>query len=369
MARQKTGYPGVFFKTVNRAGGRKGQTERSYYIIYKKNGKNIEEHVGYQFRDDLTPSRVSKIRGERIENKRRSRKDIRKAQEAKGWTFSKLWEHYVEHRKNNNKGEGPTHSDVSRYNVYIKDTIGEKRPYELKPSDLDSSIHELLRDRAPGTRYAALQMINRLSTYAKKQQLCEPIKFFIELPKVDITQTEMLTEEQFHKLIDTLDEDGGTVARMMKLALFTGLRKSEVRNLKWSDIDFENDILKVKGKSKKTNYLPLNDAAKAVLDSMVPASEFMFQEAQDRGGSWLMGEANHLKAAAGLPRDFRAFHGMRHSYASLLASSGVTLYTVSKLLTHSGTQMTQRYAHLSDKALKEASAIVSNAVEKGGKKT
>ena len=368
MARHKTEYPGVFYKTVRRIGGRKGQTERSYYIIYKKNGKNIEEHVGYQFRDDLTPSRVSKIRGERFENKRRSRKDIRKKQEAKGWTFSKLWEHYVEHRKNKNEGEGPTHSDVSRYNVYIKDTIGEKRPYELKPSDLDP-IHELLRDRAPGTRYAALQMINRLSTYAKKQQLCEPITFFIELPKVDITQTEMLTEEQFHKLINTLDEDGGTVAKMMKLALFTGLRKSEVKNLKWTDIDFENDILKVKGKSKKTNHLPLNDAAKAVLDSIDPATEFIFQEAQDRSANWLIGEANHLKAAAGLPRDFRAFHGLRHSYASLLASSGVTLYTVSKLLTHSGTQMTRRYAHLSDKALKEASAIVSSAVEKGGKKT
>ena len=179
----------------------------------------------------------------------------------------------------------------------------------------------------------------------------------------------MLTEEQFHKLIDTLDEDGGTVAKMMKLALFTGLRKGEVKNLKWADIDFENEILKVKGKSKKTNHLPLNDAAKAVLDSIDPATEFIFQEAQDRGANWLIGEANHLKAAAGLPRDFRPFHGLRHSYASLLASSGVTLYTVSKLLTHSGTQMTQRYAHLSDKALKEASAIVSSAVEKGSKKT
>ena len=81
MARHKTEYPGVFYKTVRRLGGRKGQTERSYYIIYKKNGKNIEEHVGYQFRDDLTPSRVSKIRGERFENKRRSRKEIRKKQE------------------------------------------------------------------------------------------------------------------------------------------------------------------------------------------------------------------------------------------------------------------------------------------------
>lgn len=59
--------------------------------------------------------------------------------------------------------------------------------------------------------------------------------------------------------------------------------------------------------------------------------------------------------------DFRPLHGLRHAYASFLASSGkVDLYTLQKLLTHSSPQMTQRYAHLADEALQRAAQVSDN---------
>lgn len=65
-----------------------------------------------------------------------------------------------------------------------------------------------------------------------------------------------------------------------------------------------------------------------------------------------------IREKAGLPPDFRPFHGLRHTYASRLASSGkVDLYTLQKLLTHESPDMTQRYAHLSDEAMKRAAAV------------
>ena len=52
--------------------------------------------------------------------------------------------------------------------------------------------------------------------------------------------------------------------------------------------------------------------------------------------------AQRVKRKAGLPEDFRPLHGLRHAYASFLASSGqVDLYTLQRLLTHSSPQMTQ----------------------------
>jgi len=56
-------------------------------------------------------------------------------------------------------------------------------------------------------------------------------------------------------------------------------------------------------------------------------------------------DVNHqirkIKEAAGLPKDFRALHGLRHVFASMLASSGqVDLYTLQKLLTHKSPGMT-----------------------------
>ncbi|HQC19863.1 MAG TPA: tyrosine-type recombinase/integrase, partial [Smithella sp.] len=68
--------------------------------------------------------------------------------------------------------------------------------------------------------------------------------------------------------------------------------------------------------------------------------------------------------AAGLPADFRPLHGLRHTYASMLASSGkVDLYTLQKLLTHKSPVMTQRYAHLRDEALRNASTLAGQIID------
>ena len=72
---------------------------------------------------------------------------------------------------------------------------------------------------------------------------------------------------------------------------------------------------------------------------------------------------NRIKKAAGLPKDFRPLHGLRHTYASMLASSGqVDLYTLQKLLTHKSAAMTQRYAHLRDDALRRASDLAGDLI-------
>jgi site-specific recombinase XerD len=71
-----------------------------------------------------------------------------------------------------------------------------------------------------------------------------------------------------------------------------------------------------------------------------------------------------IKKDAGLPDGFRPLHGLRHVFASMLASSGeVDLYTLQKLLTHKGPSMTQRYAHLRDETLKRASNLAGNIVK------
>ena len=72
-------------------------------------------------------------------------------------------------------------------------------------------------------------------------------------------------------------------------------------------------------------------------------------------------EADAIKKEAELPEDFRPFHGLRHVYASMLASSGkVTMYELQKLMTHKSPAMTQRYAHLRDEALRKASEVTTN---------
>ena len=71
-----------------------------------------------------------------------------------------------------------------------------------------------------------------------------------------------------------------------------------------------------------------------------------------------------IRTAADLPADFRPLHGLRHTFASQLASSGeVDLFTLQKLLTHESPQMTQRYAHLADESLKRASGVIDGIMQ------
>ncbi len=136
MKRHKTTYPVVFYREAERIGGR--GLEKVFYIVFKKDGKVMEEKVGRQFADDMTPARAVKIRAERIEGKRQSRKEIRESQaaqkkiEAERWTINRIWQEYAGHRQMKGLAQ-----DRSRFEKYIKPSWGEKEPHEIQPLEMD----------------------------------------------------------------------------------------------------------------------------------------------------------------------------------------------------------------------------------------
>ncbi len=82
-----------------------------------------------------------------------------------------------------------------------------------------------------------------------------------------------------------------------------------------------------------------------------------------------VGSRRIWKKGKALPKDFRPFHGLRHVYASMLASSGkVDMYTLQKLMAHKSPLMTQRYAHLRDEAMKSAADLAGDIINMAGKK-
>jgi integrase len=107
----------------------------------------------------------------------------------------------------------------------------------------------------------------------------------------------------------------------------------------------------------------MNENARQVLESTPRTSEFIFPGLNGKQRTTINKPANRIKKAAGLPKDFRPLHGLRHLYASMLASSGqVDMYTLQKLLTHKSPAMTMRYAHLRDSALKKASDLAGDII-------
>jgi integrase len=363
MKRQKTAYPGVFFREVRRVGG-KG-TEKVFYVVYKKSGKVIEEKAGHQFRDNMTPARASSYRSQRIEGKVQSKKEIRVARKVKKaettWTVDKLWEEYT--AQTTLKGLA---KDRSRYKNYLEPAFGDKEPKDILPLDVDRVRLRNLKGKSPQTIKLVLQLLLRLSNFAAKKKLCPPLAFRIEVPKVNNLKTEDLSQDQIKKLVEVIDADTHTQAGpMMKLALFTGMRRGELFKLKWRDIDFERGFITIRDpKGTKDQKIPLNDGAREILTNHFQTeSEYVFGGHYGLPRTRVEFAIREIKRKAGLPDDFRPLHGLRHTYASMLASSGsVDLYTLQKLMTHQTPQMTQRYAHLRDETLKKASSIASDLV-------
>lgn len=141
--------------------------------------------------------------------------------------------------------------------------------------------------------------------------------------------------------------------------------------LKWEDIKIEQGFIHIRDpKGGPDERVPLNDAARGLINAHPKTeSPYVFP---GRGGKQRVSAqagVNRIKKRAGLPIDFRPLHGLRHVYASMLASSGeVDLYTLQKLLTHKDPRMTQRYAHLRDETLKRASEVAGNIIQRASKR-
>ena len=153
---------------------------------------------------------------------------------------------------------------------------------------------------------------------------------------------------------------------MMLMALYSGMRRGEMFKLKFDDINFRRGFITLRDpKGGVDQKIPLNDASRILLKGIERTSQFVFP---GRGGNQrtdITKAVNVIKKAAKLPKDFRPLHGLRHTYASMLASSGqVDLYTLQRLLTHKSPELTQRYAHLHDDTLKRAANVAGDIIGK-----
>ena len=313
----------------------------------------------------MTPARASHLRTQKIEGKVPLNKERREEEAAikEAWTVAKLWNEY----KEKNPHVKAINKDDDRFNCYLAKPFGPKEPRDLVPLDVDRLRIALLKTLKPATVKNTLELLRRIINFGVKKHLCSGINFTIQMPAVHNLKTEDLSAEELQRLVTAINEDPNTqVADIMRMALFTGMRKSEIFRLKWRSVDFERGFIHISDpKGGPDQKIPLNDGAKGVLERHPkdPESEYVFPGHDGGFRRNAHRVVNRIKAAAGLPKDFRPLHGLRHVYASMLASSGqVDLFTLQKLLTHKSPLMTQRYAHLRDEVLKKASNLAGDII-------
>lgn len=362
--RHKTSYPGVVWVPSTAPGTTR--PDKTYRIIYRKVGDRriIEENAG-QASCGMTPARAAHIRAERMQGKalsneeRRQEALARKEAERGRYTFDRLWEEY----QASHAGNKSLSKDGNRYVNHIGPALGDKAPADLVPLDIDRLRIKLGKDHKPATVRNVLELVRRLLNYAKGMNLCTVPNLNIKMPEVNNIQPECLTETELGRLHDVLDGyHDQDVADVLRLALYSGMRRGEILGLAWASVDFERGFITIRNpKGGIDQVIPMSAPARELLDCRrgTASSTWVFP---GRGGVGHREEIKRhltiIRKEAELPEGFRMLHGLRHTFASMLASSGeIDLYTLQRLLTHKSPAMTMRYAHLRDEALRRGAEL------------
>jgi len=327
---------------------------KRYKVVIKHHGKIVTKQTHSL---ELARQIEVKIKSELIEGSYYDRKK-------KVPTLEKVWERYAERSQSTVKGFS---KDANRYDTQLKNRFANKTLDLISPFDLEKMVMEMKKTTtirggtySPKTIHNAVELLNRLFNYAHRMRIYKgenPCKQIV-LPKVNNEITNELDENKLGDLLNTLDEwPDRMVANLVKLAVMSGLRRGELFNLKWKYVDLNKGWLTIRNpKGGKDQVIPLCQSAVEILKDHPKTEKSDYVFPSTRGGRrsdikkpWLK-----IKGKAQLPDAFR-FHDLRHTFASLLASSGkVDLYTLQKLLTHQSPQMTQRYTHLVESALRRS---------------
>jgi integrase len=215
-----------------------------------------------------------------------------------------------------------------------------------------------------GARRHSLAMLKGLLSFGASRGLCDPHRITLKAGQARRVEN-YLTPAELKRLdagLAKLAHEKPTRLfgfNALRLLLHTGMRKGEVLSLDWASVDLEHRVIHLeRDKSSGENVgrdVLLSDAAVAILRSLPRLA---------RGGWVFPGGVRdrHLRKLESFwgPALARArlrhvrIHDLRHSYASAAISDGVSLYAVGKLLGHKSSNMTERYAHLSREAQREA---------------
>ena len=153
-----------------------------------------------------------------------------------------------------------------------------------------------------------------------------------------------------------------TIVGIIKFLLLTGVRKREAMDMKWSDVEFSKSTWLLKfNKSGKARHIALNKDALAILDMMPKISDYIFANPEtSKPYNDIRKTFDKVMQSADI-KEMR-IHDLRHNFASLAVNSGESLFVVQKLLGHASPQTTQRYAHLQQSTLQNASEKIAAVI-------
>jgi integrase len=266
---------------------------------------------------------------------------------------------YLEQHAVPKKRPRSVNNDRSMINRIIVPRLGSKKVAAVQSRD----IH-LLHVSMKNTPYQAnrvLALLSKMLSLAVKWgwRSDNPVKGIERFQEK--RRERWLSDDELRRLLAVLaSHQNQRAANAVRFQLLTGARLGEAMKARWSDIDLERGVWTKPShhtKQKRTEHIPLSGPALVLLAEMQskasPTEESLFpgnvagQPLQDIKKFW-----RAAIAEAGIS-GYR-LHDNRHTHASHLVSSGLSLEIVGRLLGHTNPTTTKRYAHIADSPLRAA---------------
>jgi integrase len=287
--------------------------------------------------------------------------------------------------------------------LYIRPQLGKMRVADLRHSDVEK-LHRTIAAKAPYRANRAVAVLSKMLALAVKWEIrADNVARGIEKAPEE-RRERFLSQAEIDRLASALATHKEKVSvNAIRLLMLTGARRGETLAARWTEFDLQTGVwLKPSAhtKTKKVHRVPLSLAALALLVPMRAeadkeikrggAAEYVFPGAKPNEplteikrvwlslcrAAGLAVQVPKLTPAGKPSKDARGepvmvwqstvrIHDLRHTYASILASSGQSLPIIGALLGHSQAATTQRYAHLMDNPLRmateHAGRVITNA--------
>jgi len=323
---------------------------RVWYVSYYINGKRIRKRVG-------TSKKLAELFQKEIE--------VKIAKGGLGWeeikdpTFNEFKDKYLAYLKANTR---PT--TYTRYKEAIEHFLEflkrngsiSWRLSQISFQFIERYKQERINKVKPLTVNLELKILKALFNYAIKCR-CASKNPLNEVPffRAPEKRPPFLTKNEIRKLLASAD----SLYPILYTFLKTGLRKSELINLKWENIDFERKCILIESnkewqtKTGNTREIPIGDDLLSLLKKLTRKSEYVFVNTNGRKYQHHLTErVKRLGKRIGLPD--LTLHTLRHTFISHLVMSGVDLVTVKELAGHADIKTTMRYAHLAPEHLRKS---------------
>ena len=258
--------------------------------------------------------------------------------------------------------------DLNLFKNYIESNHISETPINCKPNTLKDYLYNNLSNKKSRSQARSISALKSYFNYLIFEGHIQksPISD-VESPKLEKKLPEVLTEKEITKLIESFDlnDNFGQRNRTIIEVLYgTGIRVSELINLKLSNIFFKEKIIKIIGKGNKERFVPIGDIAsneireylkirnKNIIDSKF--SDLVFLNRYGRGltRSMIFKIISDSYKKISLNKKISP-HTLRHSFATHLLKNGADLRTIQLILGHESITTTEIYTHLDTNYLDE----------------